>query len=99
MNSQLTIAIAVSTSLLAAAIRPAVTLAADVAATDVAAAASEPAAAAASPDSPDSPDSALESVIVTGTRAENVKARDSVAPIDVLPATALEATGATDLRD
>ena len=46
----------------------------------------------------DSGDS-LESVIVTGTRETNVKARDSVAPIDVLPATALQATGATDLRD
>jgi hypothetical protein len=49
-------------------------------------------------------------VIVTGTRESNVKARDSAAPIDVLPAkggygrtshlaTALQATGATDLRD
>ena len=41
----------------------------------------------------------LESVIVTGTRESNLKARDSVVPIDVLPATALQATGATDLRD
>ena len=52
-------------------------------------------AAAADSDSGDS----LESVIVTGTRETNVKARDSAAPIDVLPATALQATGATDLRD
>jgi iron complex outermembrane recepter protein len=52
-------------------------------------------AAAADADSGDS----LESVIVTGTRETNVKARDSAAPIDVLPATALKATGATDLRD
>ncbi len=42
---------------------------------------------------------ATESVIVTGTRENNVKARDSVAPIDVLPASALQATGATQLRD
>lgn len=51
--------------------------------------------AAAEADSGDS----LESVIVTGTRETNVKARDSSAPIDVLPATALQATGATELRD
>src|SRR5258708_1123740 len=50
--------------------------------------ASDSAPAAADADSGDS----LESVIVTGTRETNVKARDSVAPIDVLPATALQAT-------
>jgi iron complex outermembrane recepter protein len=44
-------------------------------------------------------DDATESVIVTGTRESNIKARDSVAPIDVLPASALQATGATNLRD
>jgi iron complex outermembrane recepter protein len=48
---------------------------------------------------PDALDDAAESVIVTGTREANVKARDSVVPIDVLPADALQATGATDLRD
>jgi iron complex outermembrane receptor protein len=41
----------------------------------------------------------LDEVVVTGTREQNVKARDSVAPIDVIPAAALVATGATDLRD
>jgi iron complex outermembrane recepter protein len=41
----------------------------------------------------------LDEVVVTGTRQLNVKARDSVAPIDVIPASALVATGATDLRD
>jgi iron complex outermembrane receptor protein len=41
----------------------------------------------------------LDEVVVTGTRELNVKARDSVAPIDVIPASALVATGATDLRD
>ena len=60
------------------------------------AAATAPADAA--PADSDAGDS-LESVIVTGTRETNVKARDSVAPIDVLPGTALQATGATDLRD
>jgi iron complex outermembrane receptor protein len=57
--------------------------------------ASDSAPAVADADAGDS----LESVIVTGTRETNVKARDSAAPIDVLPATALQATGATDLRD
>lgn len=55
-------------------------------------------APAASPAS-DAGDAGLESVIVTGTRETNVKARDSVAPIDVLPVDALQSTGATDLRD
>jgi iron complex outermembrane recepter protein len=41
----------------------------------------------------------IESVIITGTRESNVKATDSIAPIDVLPASTLLATGATDLRD
>ncbi len=45
------------------------------------------------------PDDAAESIIVTGTRESNVRVRDSAAPIDVLPAAALQATGATDLRD
>jgi len=57
------------------------------------------AAAAAPADSDADSSDSLESVIVTGTRETNVKARDSVAPIDVLPATELQATGATDLRD
>jgi iron complex outermembrane receptor protein len=38
-------------------------------------------------------------VIVTGTRVANVKARDSAAPIVVISAESLRATGATDLRD
>jgi iron complex outermembrane receptor protein len=41
----------------------------------------------------------LDEVVVTGTRETNVKARDSVAPIDVISATELTKTGATDLRD
>ena len=64
-------------------------------AAETAAPAGADAAPGADADSGDSP----ESVIVTGTRETNIKARDSVAPIDVLPATALQATGATDLRD
>ena len=43
--------------------------------------------------------SSLDEVVVTGTRELNVKARDSVAPIDVISASALVASGATDLRD
>jgi iron complex outermembrane receptor protein len=65
------------------------------AAGDGAAAAANDAAPSSDAGSTDS----LESVIVTGTRETNVKARDSSAPIDVLPAAALQATGATDLRD
>ena len=65
--------------------------------TTVTHAAENPEAAANAANAPE--DDATESVIVTGTRESNVKARDSVAPIDVLPATALQATGATDLRD
>jgi len=41
----------------------------------------------------------LNDVVVTGTRESNVKARDSVAPIDVISGAVLEQTGATDLRD
>jgi iron complex outermembrane receptor protein len=77
-------------ALIAAVLQPAVTMAA----------AAAPAAAAETASADDGPsDSATESVIVTGTRETNVKARDSVAPIDVLPASALQATGATNLRD
>ena len=65
---------------------------------DAAATANSTAAGADAPAAADAGDAA-ESVIVTGTRESNVKARDSVAPVDVLPASALEATGATDLRD
>ena len=56
-----------------------------------------PESEASAADAPD--DAATDAIIVTGTRESNVKARDSVAPVDVLPATALEATGATNLRD
>jgi iron complex outermembrane receptor protein len=62
---------------------------------DVSPAADSSPTSAAEADSGDS----LESVIVTGTRETNIKARDSAAPIDVLPAAALQETGATDLRD
>ncbi len=41
----------------------------------------------------------LDAVIVTGTRASDVKARDSAAPIAVISGDTLIATGATDLRD
>lgn len=61
--------------------------------------AADAAADASRADAADAGNSATESVIVTGTRETNVKARDSVAPIDVLPASALQATGATQLRD
>ena len=60
-------------------------------------AAENPETAAGAADAPDA--EAAEAIIVTGTRESNIKARDSVAPIDVLPATALQATGATNLRD
>jgi iron complex outermembrane recepter protein len=46
-----------------------------------------------------SPETTLDSVIVTGTRDTDVKARDSAAPVVVLGADALESTGATNLRD
>jgi hypothetical protein len=92
MKTDLTYEVALAASLIAAVIQPSVTLGAE--ATPAAAAEATPAAADA-----ESPDSSLESVIVTGTRETNVKARDSAAPIDVLPAAALQATGATDLRD
>ncbi len=92
MKHDLTSARTLLASLLLAAIPVGVACSAEVAA----AAAGEPAPA---DSGPDGPDASLESVIVTGTRESNVKARDSAAPIDVLPATALQATGATDLRD
>ena len=75
----------------------ALTLATTLLATTTHAADTPEAEASAAADAPD--DAATEAVIVTGTRESNVKARDSVAPIDVLPAAALQATGATDLRD
>jgi iron complex outermembrane recepter protein len=64
-----------------------------------ASAAPEQAANAAGPDVDSPADATLDSVIVTGTRASNVKARDSAAPIAVISGEALQATGATDLRD
>ena len=75
----------------------ALTLATTLLATTTHAADTPEAEASAAADAPD--DAATEAVIVTGTRESNIKARDSVAPIDVLPAAALQATGATDLRD
>ncbi len=59
--------------------------------------ASTAASTAASIAGPDA-DSDLDSVIVTGTRESNVKARDSAAPIAVISSESLQATGATDLR-
>ena len=44
-------------------------------------------------------DSGVDSVIVTGTRSSDVKARDSAAPITVINSETLQATGATNLRD
>jgi iron complex outermembrane recepter protein len=88
---------------MAAAGTPEAARAAASAATTESAGEAEAAVATAEPSTADNsapdPDASLESVIVTGTRQSNVKARDSVAPIDVLPATALQETGATDLRD
>ena len=75
----------------------ALTLATTLLATTTHAADTSEAEASAAADAPE--DGVTEAVIVTGTRESNVKARDSVAPIDVLPATALQATGATNLRD
>jgi iron complex outermembrane receptor protein len=92
MKTDLPSTLALSTALIVAAIQPTLTVAAEAAPAAVAEAIPENADAASS-------DSTLESVIVTGTRETNIKARDSAAPIDVLPATALQATGATDLRD
>lgn len=43
--------------------------------------------------------SQLDTVILTGTRTADVKARDSAAPIAVISGDALVATGATDLRE
>jgi iron complex outermembrane receptor protein len=91
MKTDLTVVVALSASLVGAVVAPSVTFAAAGAAV---AGSPEPLEASA-----ESPDAAIDSVIVTGTREANVKARDSSAPIDVLPAAALEATGATDLRD
>ncbi len=55
----------------------------------------------ASTDAPQSQsnDAELDTVIVTGTRVSDVKARDSAAPIAVISGDTLVATGATDLRD
>lgn len=50
-------------------------------------------------DAADADSSTVDSVIVTGTRASNVKARDSAAPIAVISNEALQSTGATNLRD
>jgi iron complex outermembrane recepter protein len=47
----------------------------------------------------DADSSSVDSVIVTGTRTSDVKARDSAAPITVISSEVLQATGATDLRD
>src|SRR4051812_38146477 len=92
----LTVRAALVASMIAAVAQiPVARAADDVSPASESAAAAPADAASASSDAGDS----LESVIVTGTRETNVKARDSVAPIDVLPATALQATGATDLRD
>jgi len=91
MKIDLSYKVALSASLIAAFIQPSRVTGAEAAP----AAAAESAPAAADAES----DSSLESVIVTGTRENNIKARDSAAPIDVLPAAALQATGATNLRD
>lgn len=88
MNLQRTVAFILAAVLLGTGAR-----AADLAGSADANASGAPEAAA------DSAGSSLESVIVTGTRASNVKARDSAAPIAVLTAESLVSTGATDLRD
>ena len=41
----------------------------------------------------------LSTVVVTGTRKSDVKAQDSLSPIDVVSATQLRSSGAVDLRD
>ncbi|WP_324272340.1 TonB-dependent receptor, partial [Pseudomonas aeruginosa] len=41
----------------------------------------------------------LSTVVVTGTRKSEVKAQDSLSPIDVVSATQLRSSGAVDLRD
>jgi len=48
---------------------------------------------------PKAPATADENVIVTGTRAANVSARQSTSPVDVISATELKRTGQLDLRD
>jgi iron complex outermembrane recepter protein len=55
--------------------------------------------AVAKPSADDVISSNLNTVVVTGTRELNRKARDSISPINVISAAALQATGATDLRD
>ena len=95
MNTDSRFAVLPLAALLAAVIQPSLAMGAEAAP----AAAAEVAAAATADADAGSSDSATESVIVTGTRETNIKARDSVAPIDVLPASALQATGATNLRD
>lgn len=92
MKTDLTLKLALSASLIAAVTQPVVAIGAETAL-------AAPAEAAPADANAESPDSAIESVIVTGTREIDIKARDSAAPIDVLPAAALQATGATDLRD
>jgi iron complex outermembrane receptor protein len=91
MNTNSRFTVASLAALIVAVTQPAITMGADAAPAAADAAETADANAGAS-------DSATESVIVTGTRETNVKARDSVAPIDVLPASALQATGATNLR-
>src|SRR5580700_10314730 len=80
----------ISTLVAAALWGPALAASADASAAD----APSPAAADADADS-----SSVDSVIVTGTRTSDVKARDSAAPITVITSESLEATGATNLRD
>ncbi len=41
----------------------------------------------------------LSTVVVTGTRKSDVRAQDSLSPIDVVSATQLRSSGAVDLRD
>jgi iron complex outermembrane receptor protein len=105
LKTDLTVRAALLASLISVLIQPDSNLRAATAASEVgdAVAATADSAATSASDAASAADSgsadALESVIVTGTRETNVKARDSAAPIDVLPAAALQATGATDLRD
>lgn len=47
----------------------------------------------------DTPDDQLDTIIVTGTRQEGKKARDSATPIDIVQADDLAATGQTNLLD
>jgi iron complex outermembrane recepter protein len=91
MKHDLTSTCALVASLLGAAIAPHATRAAEVAAATADLGPAESNSA--------DPDASLESVIVTGTRENNVKATDSVAPIDVVAGSALQESGATNLRD